>query len=404
MAVPANSTRAPVAHHAPVPDPRALPEIYTIRIHLDNLAPHMRDGEMHVFSTVEPFKKGDIVALWRRPETVAPGELQAAAYRLTHDLPADTKLGDQTYARTPADFLIYVESTNPRERFAYRTSELVAIHKWMGKLHPKQETYKLQMQEREANAEPARATQSELSLLAPAADGPLTMSSREIAELTGKEHKHVIRDIQVMLTAVMPGWEKDGPKLGHQGIAITYDNRGYVSEIRLPKDLTITLVAGYDANLRLKIIRRWMELEGAAKKPAAPEFPIPQTFAEALMLAANQAAQIEHQKGAIAEMKPKAEFHDDVASAVNAQTFMDIAKAFGTGRTRFTRWLRARSFVMENLRPYQQYIDAGYFRVVEKKRKDPETGEKFVYVQTLVTGKGVTYLQKKWAEDHKDAA
>ncbi|MBB3811451.1 hypothetical protein [Pseudochelatococcus contaminans] len=61
MAVPVRSTRASVVHHAPAPDPGALPEIYTIRIHFDKLEPYMRDGEMHVFSTVEPFKKGDIV-------------------------------------------------------------------------------------------------------------------------------------------------------------------------------------------------------------------------------------------------------------------------------------------------------------------------------------------------------
>lgn len=131
-----------------------------------------------------------------------------------------------------------------------------------------------------------------------------------------------------------------------------------------------------------------------------PQFSIPQTYAEALRLAAEQSELIETQKTAITEMKPKADFHDHVADAANAQTFMDVAKALKTGRTRLTRWLRDRKLVMENNRPYQSYMEAGYFRVVEKTRKDRDTGEIFTYVQTLVTGKGLSYLQKKWSEDH----
>ena len=141
---------------------------------------------------------------------------------------------------------------------------------------------------------------------------------------------------------------------------------------------------------------------GSYEVQPAPEFAIPQTLSEALRLAADQAETIEQQKSLISDMTPKAEFHDEVALAVNAQTFMDVAKFIGTGRTRFTKWLRVRAIVMDNLRPYQRFIDEGYFRVVEKRRRDPNTGEVLTYVQTLVTGKGVTYLQRKWAEDHRN--
>lgn len=38
------------------------------------------------------------------------------------------------------------------------------------------------------------------------------MSSKRIAEKTGKEHKHVIRDIRVMIDEL----KKDGPNLSHE--------------------------------------------------------------------------------------------------------------------------------------------------------------------------------------------
>lgn len=92
-----------------------------------------------------------------------------------------------------------------------------------------------------------------------------TMSSREIAELTGKRHDHVMRDIRVMLVELHG--EGGLPKFGD-----TYrdpQNGQLYPCFLLPKDLTITLVSGYNVTMRHRIVTRWMELEEAAK-PAAP--------------------------------------------------------------------------------------------------------------------------------------
>jgi len=131
--------------------------------------------------------------------------------------------------------------------------------------------------------------------------------------------------------------------------------------------------------------------------PSETQFQIPQTFAEALMLAAKQAEQIEHQAVAIANMTPKAEFHDAVTEAINSQPIRDIAKVLGTGQNRMFKWLRDCGILMSNNTPYQRYVNDGYFRVVEKQYKDA-LGEGHTYTRTLVTGKGLSYLQKKWAE------
>ncbi|HBN9749858.1 Rha family transcriptional regulator [Pseudomonas aeruginosa] len=106
----------------------------------------------------------------------------------------------------------------------------------------------------------------------------VTMTSREIAELTGKQHKHVIRDIREMLDAL----EKDGPVLGH--VREEKDSRGYTENFHLDRELTETLVTGYSIPLRHKVIRRLHELEEQVAQPA-----IPQTLPEALRLAADLA-------------------------------------------------------------------------------------------------------------------
>ncbi|GAD09136.1 hypothetical protein GFGA_1d1214 [Gluconobacter frateurii NBRC 103465] len=93
-------------------------------------------------------------------------------------------------------------------------------------------------------------------------NGAPTMSSREIAELTGKRHDHVIRDIDKMLDEN----EIDRPKFG----GVYRDAKGEERKCyNLPQDFTYALIAGYRSDLRLKIVRRWMELEtSAAPSPA----------------------------------------------------------------------------------------------------------------------------------------
>ncbi len=91
----------------------------------------------------------------------------------------------------------------------------------------------------------------------------MTMGSREIAELTGKRHDHVIRDIEKMLEQV----GEDAPKFGE----IFLDAyRREQKEYSLPKNLTLNLITGYRADIRLKVIDRWMVLEGGAKQITAP--------------------------------------------------------------------------------------------------------------------------------------
>lgn len=117
-----------------------------------------------------------------------------------------------------------------------------------------------------------------------------TMSSREIAELTGKRHADVIRDIRQMLESL------DDAILRHEEYQELKDDRGYTAEFRLNKSLTLTLITGYDVNRRHKINVRWLELEQAAHQVVAlPNFtdPAAAAIAWAAEYQAKQAAMLE---------------------------------------------------------------------------------------------------------------
>lgn len=113
-----------------------------------------------------------------------------------------------------------------------------------------------------------------MTSIIPISNTPATMSSREIAELTDKQHAHVCRDIRTMLEQIHG--VKDDPNLDHkeiQGVTEERDERGYVSIYHLDRNHTLTLIAGYRADLRFRIVQRWQELEAQTALPIAKPAP-----------------------------------------------------------------------------------------------------------------------------------
>lgn len=95
----------------------------------------------------------------------------------------------------------------------------------------------------------------------------LTMSSREIAQLTNKRHDNVLRDITKMLRQLYV--KDDNSSLSYQeiqGVIKEFDDRGYVKLYKLDQNHTLTLISGYEVTLRFRIIQRWQELEQGRKK------------------------------------------------------------------------------------------------------------------------------------------
>lgn len=212
-------------------------------------------------------------------------------------------------------------------------------------------------------------------------EGPM-MSSVEVAELTGKQHKHVLEDIRKMLVEIQSAEKSADYK----------DSMGRTQPcLMLDKDESLCLVAGYSAVLRMRIIRRWQELE-AQQGPK-----VPRTYAEAQLEAGRLAMELDQAQATIAIQAPKAEFADRVAGADKGTLIGNFAKTVGLGLKQIFAVLRELRILMSggnrhNL-PFQEYLDRGYFTVAEKPYE--VHGETRLGFQPLITGKGQQWLTKR---------
>jgi phage antirepressor YoqD-like protein len=217
------------------------------------------------------------------------------------------------------------------------------------------------------------------------------MSSREIADLTGKGHSHVLRDIRKMLESL-----KDDPSMDH--VREHKDARGYTSEISLDRDLTDTLLTGYSAKMRIAVIRRWRELE----EQATPR--IPANFAEALQLAADQARENTRLLGLIELQAPKVAAIKRLAAAEGAICITDAAKQLGIPPHKLFDWMQANRWIYRRggstrWIAMEPRIKSGYLKhKVTALKPDTETGVERAAFQPLVTPKGLTRLAELFQE------
>lgn len=224
-------------------------------------------------------------------------------------------------------------------------------------------------------------------------DQPQTMSSREIAELTGKQHAHVMRDIRVTIGELLG---EDG--LSKFGSSYLNTQNKEQPEFLLPKRETLILVSGYDVHLRARIIDRWAELEAAIR---AQMIALPQDYASALRALADESEKTQVLQARIEHDAPKVAFADQVEAAPDAITLAQAAKILGTGRNRLAAKLRELGWITRLGEPYQDKINAGLMDVKIGSWDHPEKGLQRS-VTPLITGKGLAKLHKIFAE--KEAA
>lgn len=144
-----------------------------------------------------------------------------------------------------------------------------------------------------------------------------------------------------------------------------------------------------------KKFKHWVTSEVLPSIRKTGGYNLPQTYADALRALADQAEQTEKLRLENSEMKPKADFFDTVAGSKQAISLGDVAKILNypkIGRNKLFEILRDQNILQNDNIPYQKYIDAGYFRVIEQKYNAGD--EVRISFKTLVYQKGVDYIRK----------
>lgn len=217
----------------------------------------------------------------------------------------------------------------------------------------------------------------------------VTMSSREIAELVGKEHKHVMRDIRVlsdqlgdMFEGVVQCWTH--PQNGQK-----------YQEYVIRRDTCITLLTGYDSVARMKVIKRWQELESKAKS-ALPDFTNPVEMARAW---ADEVEQKQIAQQQLADAAPKAEFVDRYVQSTGNLGFRQVSKLLKIKENELREFLIGNKVMYRlagTLTPYAEHIDAGRFEVKAGMADHGNTSH--AYQQAKFTPKGVEWLAGELAK------
>src|SRR5690625_3197504 len=216
-------------------------------------------------------------------------------------------------------------------------------------------------------------------------------TSLDIAEITGKEHKNVMIDIR-----------NEIKELGEDTSRLIFEQSKYTNErgreytcYTFGKDGAMQLALKYDAKTRYRVIKRIEELENDNKKQ------LPTTYKEALLHLVEQVEENERLQTnnlmleqQVNELKPKADYTDQILKNKGLVTISQIAKDYGMSgqaMNNLLHELKVQYKRSEQWLLYSKYHDRGYThsKTFDITKKD---GSKDVRMNTKWTQKGRLFI------------
>lgn len=216
-------------------------------------------------------------------------------------------------------------------------------------------------------------------------NGPVTMSTRDIAELVEKRHDNVMRDTKSMFDAL------EINPLSFEGIYRDDRNREQGCYL-LPRDLTMTLITGYSIPLRKRVIDRLAELERYQSSPQAA-LNDPAKLRHLLLENVEKVLALE---ATVSELGPKAKSYDFLTRTDGTMCITDAAKALNMRPKDLFQWLQSEKWIYRragngHFVGFQSRITQGLIdhRVEEVTRSDGSTK---ITEQVRITAKGMAKL------------
>lgn len=218
--------------------------------------------------------------------------------------------------------------------------------------------------------------------------GAVFANSRDVADFFVKDHRNVLRDIDNLICEGVLNFEPTPyihPQNGQTYRSFDMDRDGFTL-------LAMGFTGSSALQWKLRYIEAFNRMEAELSRPTTPA--IPQSFSEALRLAADQALQIEQQSLQITEMKPSVEALDLISSSEGSLTLRDAAKNLQWPPGLFNIRLAEKGWVYkptpsQAYRAYQNRVAEGVLeqKITMVKRR--------THQQTRVTPKGLARLAKE---------
>lgn len=229
-------------------------------------------------------------------------------------------------------------------------------------------------------------------------NGAALTNSLLVAEKFGKQHKHVIDSIKSFISSA--------ENSAQYFIPSTYtDNSGKSNPMYIMNRDGFTLLAmGFTGKKALEFKLQYIEAFNKMEAALTNKFTLPQSFSEALRLAAEQAETIEKQQLEIEAQKPKVLFADAVEMSENSCLVGELAKilkqnGIEVGQNRLFTWMRENGYLCTRgelyNQPSQQAMELGLFELIKRTINNPD-GSVRTTCTTKVTGKGQIYFVEKF--------
>lgn len=227
------------------------------------------------------------------------------------------------------------------------------------------------------------------------------ISSLEVAEMVGREHNEVLKDIRRIVTQLGEG--NLPQSYFTESFYLNKQNKKLPSFLLSKKgcELYGTRMTGEKGTLfAVRYIERFNEMENEL------QFKLPATYSEALIELAMQVKATEELEMKVEEQKPKVLLAESIENSHSLILVGELAKilkqnGFDIGQNRLYERLRDMGYLVKSgaskNSPTQRSMELGLFRVVEGTR----TNDKGVNITktTKVTGKGQKYFINKFLKE-----